>query len=244
MDRKLLILNADDLGYDPAVTRGIIESMRQGVVTSTTLMVNLEDSQSAAQAGAGLAIGLHLNLARGAPVSAGFPASLLQDGQLVEARAGELPGEVVLPEVLAQLDRLEALTGRPATHLDVHKHLHQHPGILEGLIEAARGRGLPVRAITPTMRQTLRAGKVRTTDHFIGDAGKTAYWTLEQLEADLAGLQPGTTELMCHPGYAPQTLKSGYSAQREVELATFLHPRARVLLEQAGVELADFGRLP
>ena len=39
---------------------------------------------------------------------------------------------------------------------------------------------------------------------------------------------------MCHPGYPPEAVKSGYSAQREVELATFLHPRAREALSRAG----------
>ena len=37
---RRLILNADDFGYDPAVSRGIAESMRKGVVSSTTMIVN------------------------------------------------------------------------------------------------------------------------------------------------------------------------------------------------------------
>lgn len=240
---KRLILNADDLGYDPAVTRGILEALRQGVVSSTTFMVNMEDSESAARQAQGLAVGLHLNLARGRPLSSGFPPSLLDAGQLVEARAASLPAEVVEAEALAQLDRLAELLGRAATHVDVHKHLHQHPGILEGLCRAALARRLPVRAITAGMRETLRARGVTTTDHFIGDAGATAYWTLAQLEEDLAKLEPGTTELMCHPGYAPERLKSGYSAQREVELQTFLAPEARAVLGRAGVEVIDFSAL-
>ena len=38
---RRLIVNADDLGYDPAVSEGIVLAMRSGVVTSSTLMVNL-----------------------------------------------------------------------------------------------------------------------------------------------------------------------------------------------------------
>src|SRR6059058_816174 len=99
---RKLILNADDLGYDPAVTRGILESMRGGVVTSATLMVNLPYSEEAAAAAKGLAIGLHLNLARGEPVAKDFPRSLLgPDGGFVEPRAGALSAEAVERETLA-----------------------------------------------------------------------------------------------------------------------------------------------
>ena len=64
-----LILNADDFGYDPAVTRGIAEAMRQGVVSSTTMIVNSPWSEEAAAQAEGLAIGLHLNLVRFESVS-------------------------------------------------------------------------------------------------------------------------------------------------------------------------------
>ena len=236
-----LIINADDLGYDPAVTRGILQAMREGVVSSTTLMVNLAHSAPAARDARGLAVGLHLNLARGRPTWARFPAALLEDGALSEARAGALPAEVVEAETLAQLAQLEALVGQAATHVDVHKHLHRHPQVLEGLAAAARERGLPVRSLDAPMREALAARGVATNDAFLGDAGAEAYWTPERLEAELARLPAhGVVELMCHPGYRPRTLASGYGAQREVELATFLSPRARQALARAGCVPTDF----
>jgi len=241
---RALILNADDLGYDPAVTRGLLRSMREGVVSSATFMVNTPHSQAAAQAareGTPLAIGLHLNLARGLPLSPGFPGHLLVAGALSEALAAALPSEVVEAETHAQLLRLEQLLGRGATHIDVHKHLHRHPAVLQGLARAARAAALPVRSIDAQMRAALRASGVATNHHFLGDAGEDAYWTLPQLQRQLAQLpQDGVVELMCHPGYAPETLKSGYAAQREVELHTFLDPRARALLAACGVPVADF----
>ncbi len=239
MSPARIILNADDLGYDPAVSRGILEAMRQGVVSSATLMVNTPHSEDAARQASGLAIGLHLNLARHAPVWTGFPSALLKNGELFEPEAAALPAEVVEQETLAQLERLEALLGRPATHIDVHKHLHRLPAVLDGLAAAARRKGLPVRSIDPAMRSVLRARQVATNDHFLGDAGATAFWTVAQLAEVLSSLpENGVAELMCHPGYAPTTLRSGYSVQREVELATFLDPRARQLLSP--FELTDF----
>ena len=240
---RILIINADDLGYDPAVTRGILEAMRQGVVTSATFMVNTPFSEEAARESRGLALGLHLNLARGEPVSAAIPAEHLRDGAFDEARASHLPAEAVTQEVHAQLERFEALLGRPATHVDVHKHLHTHENVLKGLISAAKERDLPVRSIDATMRSRLMREDVRTNAHFVGDAGAEAWWTWERFEAQVAGLEDGITELMCHPGYTPTHVRSGYASQREVERATLTDPRARDVLERKGVTLGDWSHL-
>src|SRR5712692_9107593 len=185
MFERTLIINADDLGYDPAVSDGILKSIHDGVVSSTTLIVNSPHSRDAAAKASIIAVGLHLNLARFAPIWNQFPAQFLQGGELSEALAPQLPPEVVEREALAQLDLLQSLLGRSATHLDVHKHLHLNPSVLEGLCAAAAARNLPVRSVNEPMREALRAHGVRTTDHFIGDAGAQAYWTLSQLSRAL-----------------------------------------------------------
>lgn len=240
---RRLIINADDLGYDPAVDRGLLRAMRDGVVSSATLLVNGPCSAAAAAAATGLAVGLHLNLARWRPVSPAFPASLLLDGALDEARAATLPEEVVARETRAQLLRAQALLGRRPTHLDVHKHLHRHPEVLAGVARVARENGLPVRAVDAPMRASLRAGGVRTTEHFLGEAGREAYWTLARFLQAVEALEPGTSEVMCHPGEPPSHLVSGYSQQRLVELETFTAQEARGALLRAGVELTHFGAL-
>lgn len=226
-----LVLNADDFGYDPAVTRGIAESMRRGVVSSTTMIVNSPWSEDAAAQSEGLAIGLHLNLVRFAALSDG--RALSDDGALTET--------FVADETRAQLERLRALLGRGATHVDVHKHAHLRPQVLAGLATAAKEAGLAVRSINDAMRAELKARGVKTNDAFLGDAAADAYWTLERFEAQL-DLAPrsGLVELMCHPGYANSHVASGYSAQREVELATFTSPRARLALQQRGLTLSSW----
>lgn len=238
---RTLIINADDLGYDPAVTRGILRAMHEGIVSSATLLVNTPYSEAAAHEAQGLSIGLHFNLSRGLPVWAAFPDGFLQGGAFSEPLVPRLTPDVVEAEALAQAERLDVLLGQPPTHLDVHQHLHQHPGVFEGLVRAARALRLPVRSTSPDMRRALRAHGVRTNDHFLGQAGAEAWWTLERLEAQLATLpEEGVTELMCHPGYTPEAVRSGYAHQREVELATFLHPRAHMALTRLGVKPTDF----
>ncbi|MER2564618.1 MAG: ChbG/HpnK family deacetylase [Myxococcaceae bacterium] len=226
---RRVILNADDFGYDPAVSRGIEQAMRAGVVSSTTMMVNTPHSEEAATRAKGLSIGLHLNLARWRSISR-------PSHEFVEAQAHGLDAAFVEAETLAQLDRLQTLVGRPATHIDVHKHLHTVSAVLDGLGRAAKARGLPVRSIDAGMRQQLLALGVRTNDVFIGDAGKAAWWTMEQFAQVVQSLPgEGVVELMCHPGFAPTQVTSGYSAQREVELATFCARESKALLEARGV---------
>src|SRR3954471_5701556 len=104
MSTRRLIINADDLGYDPAVTDGILRAMTEGVVTSTTLMVNTPNAAEAATRARPLAVGLHLNLARWKPLSSAIPVSLLgRAGDFVETNAPGLPAEAVKAEALAQL---------------------------------------------------------------------------------------------------------------------------------------------
>jgi predicted glycoside hydrolase/deacetylase ChbG (UPF0249 family) len=208
---RRLIVNADDLGYDPEIDRGILEAHAGGLVTSTTAMVDTPFAAAAlAAAPATLGVGLHLVL----------------DPSLDRARAAA--------EVARQLDRFGALRGAPPTHLDSHKHAHARPEILAAVMEAAAARGLPVRAVTPAMRAALRGRGIATSDRFLGDAGLRPCWTEASLAAALAALEEGLTELMAHPGHAPRVARTSFGAEREVELAALRSPACRAALEAAG----------
>lgn len=230
-----LILNADDFGYDPAVSRGIERSMREGCVSSTTFIVNSPHSAEAASATSGLAVGLHLNLVRFQSVS--DPSRELNE-------VTTLTRDFVVAETSAQVALFQKLLGRRPTHLDVHKHAHRAAAVLEGLTEVALRHALPVRSIDPAMRERLRAHGVRTNDVFLGDAGADAYWTLDQWSRQLdAAPREGVVELMCHPGLRPSHVTSGYGAQREIELATFVDPRAREALRVRGLTLTSWANV-
>src|SRR6266568_2485744 len=57
---KRLVVNADDLGYDPEIDRGIFEAHARGMVTSATAMVDTPFAPAALRAApASLALGLH-----------------------------------------------------------------------------------------------------------------------------------------------------------------------------------------
>jgi chitin disaccharide deacetylase len=71
---KQLIVNADDFGMAPGVNRAILEAHRTGIVTSTSLLANgaaFDEAAAAARATPTLAVGVHLNLTQGRPLSHG-----------------------------------------------------------------------------------------------------------------------------------------------------------------------------
>ncbi|MBK5189205.1 MAG: ChbG/HpnK family deacetylase, partial [Gemmatimonadaceae bacterium] len=83
-ERRRLIVNADDFGFSSGVTRGIVEAHAAGSVTSTSMMANGIDWESAvrlARATRSLGVGVHLNLVQGRP--------LLRVPSLTDARTGE-----------------------------------------------------------------------------------------------------------------------------------------------------------
>ncbi len=228
---RIVILNADDLGYDPAISEGIVEAMRQGVVSSATLMVNTPFSLHAAKLAQDLPVGLHFNLVKWNAVSSG---ALLAETTIWTAPSVEL-------ELRGQLGAFVQLMKRPPTHIDVHKHWHRRPEVLLGLLSVAAEQRLPVRSTDGVMGAQLREAGVPTNDLLIGDTGQHGYWTLARLQEVLQSLpETGCIELMCHPGHLPQHVSSSYSQQRVAELETFLNPAARALLAELGVELQSW----
>ncbi len=71
---KRLIINSDDYGRTPEISRGIREAHLHGVVTSTTCMMNIpttaEDVAVALKETPTLGMGVHLVLTMGNPISA------------------------------------------------------------------------------------------------------------------------------------------------------------------------------
>src|SRR5262245_54200868 len=75
---RYLIVNADDFGLTDGVSAGILAAHRNGIVTSTTAIVNgqIAAHQVRAAVDAGIGIGLHVNLTLGRPLT---PAASLVD---------------------------------------------------------------------------------------------------------------------------------------------------------------------
>ena len=247
-----LIVTADDFNLSEGVSRGIIEAHHHGIVTETSVMVNLGDLQYAAAmlaAAPRLGVGLHLNITRGCPVaSPGVVAGLLgPDGQFLgspQALPAQLWSAAVQAEFQAQLDTFIQAFGCLPQHLDTHHHVHQHPVVLDVLLDLAAALQLPVRSLDAPMRAAVTARALASPAHFLGDAADEPYWTVTRLLPMIQALQPGVTELMCHPGYFDDAIAySRYGRQRDVERQTLCSPEVAAKLRQEGIQLVTYAAL-
>ena len=152
---RQLIVNADDFGLTEQVSRGILDAHREGIVTSTTLMANggaFDAAVSMARREYHLAIGVHLNLTEGLPVSPAANISTLVNRQgrlhLNPRRLlqGIMTRQVNLAEVEMELWRQITKVlgaGILPTHLDGHKHVHILPGVGDIVIRLAQEFSIP-----------------------------------------------------------------------------------------------------
>lgn len=94
-------------------------------------------------------------------------------------------------------------------------------------------------------RASLRRAGVASPEYFYG-VSSTGFLDAAALEAILRDLPEGTSELMCHPGYADAELKAVPTrllAQRERELDALTRPEIRNLARNLGIELITYREL-
>lgn len=229
---KRLIVNADDFGLSAGINAGIVRAHRHGIVTSASLMVR----QPAASEAAALArrlprlgVGLHIDLWE----------SVFRDGEWIRlyARTDDEP-EAIARELQAQLARFRELMGREPDHLDTHQHVHRREPAATVVAHAARSLGLPLRG----------DGTARYVGGFYGQddiggpypEGISARRLLELLDA----LQPGLTELGCHPGHVDAADLLGgtaYRLERNAERASLCDPRVLARVARGDIVLATYG---
>jgi predicted glycoside hydrolase/deacetylase ChbG (UPF0249 family) len=246
-----LIINADDLGLTPGCNAGIVKAMTEGIVTSTTLMINTDFTQDAIRALKERGInraGLHLNLTYGLPLIPAQEIPSLVDAQgrfrrkIAEA-ASTMQLSEVERELTAQVEKFLA-AGLGLTHLDSHHHAHMYPGILDVAISLARQLDVPLRQTDDAVRQKIIEAGVATTDFFSLDfygQGVSAV----NLQNIILRHKQGTLEIMSHPAIPEGLIHeiSSYNIWREKELAVLTSREILDFIHAQGVQLVGFDAL-
>ena len=267
---KRLIINADDYGRSPDISRGIREAHLQGVVSSTTCMMNIPttagDIAIALQETPDLGMGVHLVLTMGRPISAPetIPSIVDDNGNffkytpLLEHRSS-LNIDEVKKEWRAQIEAFVRAYGKKPTHLDSHHHSsYFSPALFRAMLELAKEYGCPIRyPLLPTNDDSLEFSE--TTKHasdllkefsprrpdvfFVNFYDETA--TKENLLAIIKDVPDGTSEIMCHPGHVDEAFaqESVYNFQRERELKILTDPAVKEVIQSHGIELINFADL-
>ena len=151
-----IIVNADDFGWDENRTRAILEAYRRGIVTTTTVMVNMPWFEKAValakETDLSPNIGLHLCLTEGMPLTDKIRRSRLfcrEDGSfhgrfhVSKLRRLMLPAferKVVAEEIEAQMHKYIG-AGLTMMHLDSHHHSHTDLSIARIALPLARKLG-------------------------------------------------------------------------------------------------------
>jgi hypothetical protein len=234
MDLRLIV-NADDYGRTPGVSQGIRKAHLEGIVTSTTALMNMpgveEALEQALRECPRLGLGVHLVVTSGRPVlSAAQVPSLTAGGEFFHkdqiARLEQIDLDELRDEWHGQVERFVQATGRSPDHLDSHHHFSFFSeGIFRITLELASKYHSAVRSTLPIRRPgetgglprpiyeqadqyvpvLLKEYGIRHPDHFEA----TFYdetGTVEHLSDILNGLLEGSSELMCHPGYVDEAL--------------------------------------
>ncbi|MGH9045735.1 MAG: polysaccharide deacetylase family protein [Acidimicrobiales bacterium] len=258
-DARLLILNADELGFCHAANVGVYESLRSGGATSASLMVPCPWGREAAARYRGEDVGVHLTLNaeqelyRWGPIThapsllggdAGFPATVedvWDHADLDETRR----------ECRAQIERA-ILWGFDVSHLDAHlTTLQLRPEFFDIYLELALDFQLPLRMVEDHLSNLLgfpAAELARREGAVFSDRSVTlsARATLRTLDDTLAELQPGVTELHLRPAVDSPELRSltaDWSTRvgdHELLCGT---PSLRQIAEKAGVQMIGFRAL-
>ena len=118
---KYLIVNADDFGASAGINRGILEAHVRGVLTSTSLMVNMPAVAEAVRSSRdypALSIGLHVNFTN----ESEGPVVDLDDDEACRA------------ELARQFEMFGDVMGCLPSHIDSHHHVHRRRNLLCQLI--------------------------------------------------------------------------------------------------------------
>ncbi|MGQ7848581.1 ChbG/HpnK family deacetylase [Granulosicoccus sp. 3-233] len=134
--KRCTILCADDFGLTSEVSRAIEELARSRKLSATSVMTNLPDwDECRTQLPTlrnDIAVGLHLNLTTGEPLSSlrrQLPEGRFQslNTVLLTSLARRWNEALLREEIQAQLQRFEEAAGNPPDHVDGHQHVHIFP---------------------------------------------------------------------------------------------------------------------
>jgi predicted glycoside hydrolase/deacetylase ChbG (UPF0249 family) len=249
---KYLIVNADDYGIAASVSKGIRESHQRGIVTSTTVMIGMDNAAEAVQQALketpDLALGLHLVIAGKAmkPVLPPdqIPTLVRADGLFFDnpawgEHAPSFNRDEMFGEIQAQFDRFVAVANKLPTHMDSHYHAtYFHPIAVEAMRSLALKHNLPLRH-----DRGIGGSIVEGIPHPVSFYELDHHQPIEVLLNFLQTLPDGEiVELCCHPGYSNDTLFEidNWTTVREIELAYLTDPRVQAVIASEQITLCNF----
>ena len=238
-----LIINADDFGLSKSISDGIIEGIKGGYITSTSVMANMEYAEYAVKEAVKnniSCVGLHINLTAGKPI---INNQKLTDDKGVflynrkQIDNPELTCKDAYNEIKAQIEMVDKYSDGllKIDHLDMHHQLCENENAVKALERVAKEYNIPARneydcdVVKPDILDRAFTINNITVDYLRGVVSKYQ-------DKDI------TVELMTHPGHVDEYTKSITSyVDREKELQTLKATKEEGIFDK--IELISFGQL-
>lgn len=241
-----VIMNADDFGFSKGVNLAILEGFQHGILTSTSLMVNMPGFEHAVslmkQYPDLLHVGIHLvttvqySVVKGLKTLTDENDHFYRDPEIIEkSDQSELD-----KEYQAQMDKFLA-TGLKPDHIDFH--VCTTPKQLKAAMKLAQKYHLPMRAQDQQIEGILKEhGIVYAPCHIPDFYDHGTVNTLLKLFEKALDEKREMIELALHPAYVDQTLLdlSSYHVQRAREFASLMNPELATFIQQHDIELISF----
>ena len=149
-----IIINADDFGYSSDVNSTIEKVIKNGLITSTSILSNMPGFEEAAVMAKTKdlidRVGVHLNLFEGKPITKEMQECRVfcdEKGTFQKYRIKfldplKIKSGIIYNELSAQIDKVLS-TGIKPTHLDSHGNLHANYFIGRIVIKLAKQYNIP-----------------------------------------------------------------------------------------------------
>ncbi len=225
-----IIINADDFGFSESINKGIIDAYQEGLISSTTIMINMpyaEDAISKWKENSSLGLGLHVNLTQGSPIASGVKSLVDSNNSFynhkrVEKMEVNVTYEDVYKEIKAQIERLLSYNVE-IDHLDYHHNIHFNLYIRKALIDLAREYNLPIRTVDDSFRREVLEAGIKTPDDFSFDFYAAGAKWQNIVDFVSSHQECNSIEILTHCGYVDCDTKMRTSyILREVELNELL----------------------
>ena len=260
---KQLIVTADDFGYSKYTNRAIIKCFREGIVTSTSLIVNtryFNESIKLLKKNKKLNVGLHINLTEFKPLTKSESLTdkhkdFIDKNKWFNGYYKQIKKNEVENEINAQILKFLS-SGLKITHINGHNHIHIFPKIIDVVVKLAKkyrikciripyefGIKSLIYEFSKTARTTISKSNLKTTDAFYGILNMHAM-DFDKLSTILNSIKNGTNELMVHPAYIDRKGDIFHqSKQREKEIQLLTNNKIKQLIKKRGINLTNFSQI-